>query len=385
MSVDPIDLKNPVRESGEFVVLWPGLPEPIYRCEKPCLAHFATIIEKRPHFDRLDDISTALNLVPKPADLAPWIMRLPEFICHLCQGLPVRGAFFYQMDELSGMDYTLFCPKEYAVPAMDTGVILVGVPPQERRQREVLHLAKVVLGVEREPSQVSNIRSGIYEINAIWQSHAPVECPVAKEIWRVRDKQSLQLREDPAYKIQVDLWQAMEPKIDMAIRRFCPKRKSGVALGVFHGVPTLCLDCVPMGFKREECGEACWRHPVIVGTEKRVFMQMGLDVNEGLLATCGEMVHPFLEIINQKPLIVYDYPAPLDRARLLSRGPGFGTGVPFTVSGLTGQHYSITEADVDRNETDAAEELLHKLLSESLKTGWLHHFHTALEFGGRNS
>jgi hypothetical protein len=40
---------------------------------------------------------------------------------------------------------------------------------------------------------------------------------------------------------------------------------------------------------------------------------------------------------------------------------------------------------VDRNETDAAEELLHKLLSESLKTGWLHHFHTALEFGRFNS
>ncbi len=385
MSIDPKDMKNSTPEPGELAVLWPGRPEPISQCDHPCLTHFATIIDEWPRFDSLDDIDTAMNLVPKPADLAPWIMRLPEFVCHVCQGQPVRGAYFYQMANLSSMDETLFCPKEYAIAAMDERVILTGVSPQERRQREAMHLARTVLGIEVASAQVTVSHSGVYDVTAVWQSQPPVECPVAKVIWDMRDKHFAHLREDLAFKIQADLWQVMEPEIKMAIRRLCPKRGRGIALGVFHGVPALCLDCVPMGFAKEECGEICLRHPVVVASEKRAFTQLGLEVDEGLLATCAQMVNPLLEQLLQKQLTANDYPALPSREKLLERGPGFGASLPFTVSGLTGQHYSITETDVDRNETNAAEELLHKMLSESAKTGWLHHFHATLAFGRFNS
>ncbi|MEN6562922.1 MAG: hypothetical protein ABFD11_05180 [Christensenella sp.] len=375
----------PSEPESEFVVLWPGHSKPIHHCDSPCLTRFATVIEVWPRPEREGELKAALELVPTPADLTPWIMRLPEFVCHLCQGKPVFGVYLYQINSLDSAGYTLFCPKEFVVEAMDKMAALSGVQTGELRQREVIHLAKTVLGVDIAPMQVTNCRSGVYDVVAVWESHAPAECLAAKDILKSYGELINQWREEASsFKVQAEMWQAMEPEIDTAIRRLCQNRRRGVALGVFHGIPSICLDCAPVGLEINRCDAVCWRHPIVFGTLKRLFEPFGLEVDDGQLATCLQMFSPIIESMMKESFLVNDYTAPLDREKLINGGPGFGNGVPFTVSGLVGQHYLISETDVDRRDTNAAVELLQVMLRESIRTGWLHHFHVDLAYGRFN-
>ena len=370
-----------------FPILWPGRSTSSQSCDSPRLARFVVMTE-RPTITWKEELDNILDCVPTPEQLAPWVLRLPEFICHICQGQAIRGvyAICYQCkDRGTPPDTELtFVPKQYAVPGMPDEGLIPNLRPEQYRAKYAEHLAQAVLGITPDASRITSTRSCAYEVTAVWASAplAPTECPFAQALTSEKERLIRTKHEHQLGQLSLAFWRSVAPSVCESVARRCRVLKRPVRLGFLGDLPALCLDSLPAEPWTANCSAVCWRHVNILAGLREKLRPYLSDLPHALVPSVWSMSLPVVAKSTQSK-----WPEPEDGAPAISeedlvkRAPAFGSGTPFTISGVVGRHYSITDEQIDKSDTASAIALLRQCIFDSVNTGILHHFHVTVGIG----
>jgi hypothetical protein len=371
-----------------FPVLWPGRGKAFVQCESPYLAHFVTITDRQPIVWE-EDLDNVLKYSPTPEQLAPWILRLPEFTCHFCQHREIRGVYGFRTiikdKNFPPETEMVVYPKEYTLQQMSKRPMLANLKREEYRREEAAYLAKTVLGLSPEPSQITVSQSLVFDIGVVWESRPfhQGECPYAQALSEAKDGYFLELADKEFNRISLEFWKKTAASITEALARPCSCRNQPIRLGLLDGIPAVCLDCVPFEPLTKSCNETCWRHVNMLAWIPKK--------NEPLTGTLSPALHPALWSMAYHVVVkasgLERIPLPFDAAPvaspddLLRSVPEYGSGSPFTTSGLVGRNYDISDMEIETCDTAGAEAVLQKSVLDSIETGWLHHFRPTIGLG----